>query len=382
MLTNPNWNVHTNYAVNDVFKPVAANQLVSTIPYDYVITQAMLDWGVAKASDSNGIDIAKVLKKGDTGSTTDITPKKRISVMLDCDTDSTMTLNFRNLVGSPWFVEGQGTNTLDIYPKAPFIFTGRSGPTYIYSGYKNFVAIPDTVQQATLYVGVFTCTSNIPWSTGSFIYEAVRGNNVPSGASVVHTAWMTNKVPVSVSDISDLPSLTADMLILHSGDMIQDQVDNTTFTAIQEKLGSNIVPYLVTSYSEGLNHFCPLIAIYPGCIPVFRDETSKRNLRLEYDSTQHVYKWNIVNDFKFHDLIPFPGAGVTQLDVYNMLVENITAYGLPKLAYNPSGSQTFLVPGTSYLKLSNNSYNFYWTYSSGSTTNTLWMNEQGTWAID
>lgn len=381
MLTNPNWNVHTNYAVNDIFKPDAANQLASTIPYDYVITQAMLDWGVANASDSNGIDIAKVLKKGDTGSTTGITPKKRISVMLDCDTDSTMTLNFRNLVGSPWFAEGQGTNTLDIYPKAPFVFTGRLGPTYIYSGYKNFVAIPDTVQQATLYVGVFTCTSNIPWSTGAFIYEAVQGNNVPSGASVVHTAWMTNKVPVSVSDISDLPSLTADMLILHSGDITQDQVDNTTFTAIQEKLGSNIVPYLVTSYSAGLNHFCPLIAIYQGCIPVFRDETSKRNLCLEYDSTQHVYKWNIVNDFKFPNLIPFPGAGVTQLDVYNMLVDNITAYGLPTLAYNPSGSQTFLVPGTSYLKLSNNSYNFYWTYSSGGTTNTLWMNEQGTWSI-
>lgn len=381
MLTNPNWNVHTNYAVNDVFKPVAANQLASTIPYDYVITQAMLDWGVTNASDSNGIDIAKVLKKGDTGSTAGITSKKRISVILDCDTDSTMTLNFRNFVGSPWFAEGQGTNTLDIYPKAPFVFTGRSGPTYIYSGYKNFVVIPDTIQQATLYVGVFTCNSNIPWSTGSFIYEAVQGNNVPSGASVVHTAWMTNKVPVSVSDISDLPSLTADMLILHSGDMIQDQVDNTTFTAIQEKLGSNIVPYLVTSYSEGLNNFCPLIKIEMGCTPVFRDESGKRNLRLEYDSTQHVYKWNIVHDFKFPDQISFPGAGVTQLDVYNMLVENITAYGLPKLAYTPSGSQTFLVPGTSYLKLSNNSYNFYWTYSSGGTTNTLWMNEQGTWSI-
>lgn len=382
MLTNPNWNVHTNYAVNDIFKPDAANQLVSTIPYDYVITQAMLDWGVTNASDSNGIDIAKVLKKGDAGSTAGITPKKRISVMLDCDTDSTMTLNFRNLVGSPWFAEGQGTNTLDIYPKAPFVFTGRSGPTYIYSGYKNFVAIPDTILQATLYVGVFTCNSNIPWSTGAFIYEAVQGNNVPSGAGVVHTAWMTNKVPVSVSDISDLPSLTADMLILHSRDMIQDQVDNTTFTAIQEKLGSNIVPYLVTSYSEGLNCFCPLIEIEAGCTPVFRDERGKRNLRLEYDSTQQVYKWNIVNDFKFPDLIPFPGAGVTQLDVYNMLVQNITAYGLPKLAYTPSGSQTFLVPGTSYLKQSDTSYNFYWTYSSGGTTNTLWMNGQGTWAID
>jgi hypothetical protein len=164
--------------------------------------------------------------------------------------------------------------------------------------------------------------------------------------------------------------------------MIQDQVDNTTFTVIQEKLGSNIVPYLVTSYSQGLNTFCPLINIEAGCIPVFRDEIGKRNLRLEYDSTQQVYKWNIVNDFKFPGLIQFPGAGVTQLDVYNMLVENITANGLPKLAYTPSGSQTFLVPGTSYLKLSNTSYNFYWTYSSGSTTNTLWMNEQGTWAID
>lgn len=400
MLTNPNWNLHTNYAVNDIFKPDAASQLVSTIPYDYVITQDMLDWGDRNAKDSNGIDIAKVLKKGDTGSTAGITPKKRISVMLDCDTDSTMTLNFRNLVGSPWFAEGMGTNTLDIYPKAPFVFTGRSGPTYIHSGYKNFVALPDTIQQATLYVGVFTCNSNIPWSTGAFIYEAVQGNNVPSGASVVHTAWMTNKVPVSVSDITDLSELNPESFVLHTGNIYPSEVDNTSFTAAQEILGKNLLPYLVLSYDKGYSCFLPLVRIEQGCILVFRREDYRReDQKQDYRLVQGTGNYNadtnpngnnipvgsrgwlIVNAPVVPEVIDFPGASTVQADVYAMLKRNLSEHGLPKLKYQPPGSQAYLISYAYYIKLSSNEYNFYWAYTSGGTTTTLWMNETGTWAI-
>lgn len=396
MLTNPNWDIHGDYIVTDVFKPAAANQIVGTIPYDYVITQEMLDWGTTNATTTYGIDIAKVLNKGDTGSTTGMTAKKRISVMLDCDTTASTTLNFRNLTGSPWFTTGQGTNTLDIYSRGAFTFTGRGAPTYIHNGYGNQAYITSaTDTSSSLYVGVLQCTSNITWS-GILRYEDIQGTTYTvTGSDVQRFPWMTNKVPVSVDDITDVSELNPESFVLHTGNIYPPEEDNTSFTAAQEILGKNLLPYLVLSHDNGYGYFLPLVRIEQGCILVFRRDNTKQDYRLvqgtgSYNADTNPTGnnipvgsrgWLIVNDPVIPEVIDFPGASIVQADVYAMLKRNLSEHGLPKLKYQPSGSQTYLISYAYYIELSSNEYNFYWAYTSGGTTTTLWMNETGTWAI-
>lgn len=291
MLTNPNWNVHSDYIVTDVFKPAAANQLVTAIPYDYVITQEMLDWGASNATTTYGIDIAKVLKKGDTGSSTGMTAKLRISIMLDCATTAATELNFRNLTGSPWFTTGQGTNTLDIYSRNAFTFTGRGAHTYIHNGYGNVVKVSDNaVATSTLYVGVFTVDSDIPWS-GTFIYEDVQGTHVPTGSNVSRTVWMTNRVPLLAKDVDEL---LPEVMI---------EYDDTTpvssnYSAIQAVLGAGYSPVIyndVTEYKREIYH----LSMITHCGFEFTDVSNNRKHYLATwtaSDIQHC-EWDAVDGY-------------------------------------------------------------------------------------
>lgn len=250
MLTNPNWNVHNDYIVTDVFKPAAANQLVTAIPYDYVITQDMLDWGAENATTTYGIDIAKVLNHGDSPDTTGMTAKLRISIMLDCATTAATELNFRNLTGSPWFTTGQGTNTLDIYSRTAFTFTGRNATTYIHNGYGNVVKVSDNaVATSTLYVGVFTADSDIPWS-GTFIYEDAQGTHAPTGSNVSRRVWMTNRVPLLAEDVDEL--LPEVMIEYDAATPV-----SSNYSAVQAVLGAGYSPVIykdVTEYKREIYH--------------------------------------------------------------------------------------------------------------------------------
>ena len=42
MQNNPHQEIRTDYMVNDVFTPTAANQLARSIPFDFVITSEMV----------------------------------------------------------------------------------------------------------------------------------------------------------------------------------------------------------------------------------------------------------------------------------------------------------------------------------------------------
>lgn len=249
MLTNPNWNVHTDYEVNHVFKPDAANQLAATIPYDYVVTQDMLDWGTINASTTNGIDIARVLVKVKAADAipADALPednaKKRISVMIDANTDFSVSLNFQNLYGAPFFATGASTNRLDIYCRMPFTFTGRAYPTWIYNHEGNRVQIPDTaVSTDTLYVGYMTCQSSSWTWSGTLVYEEAYSGIAPTGTNVIHRAWMTNKVPLQESDIEDL---LPEVLIEYDN---TDPV-SSNYSAIQEVLGKGYSPVIYRDIS-------------------------------------------------------------------------------------------------------------------------------------
>lgn len=399
MLTNPNWNVHTDYEVNHVFKPDAANQLAATIPYDYVITQAMLDWGLdpdngAYNASTNTVDITKVLL-GSKGKTSGITPKKRISIMIDAVTDDSLSLDFKDLYGAPWFQTSvASTNQLDIYCRASFTFTGRAYLTRIYNNLSSRVQIPSTaVSAGTLYIGCMSCQSGSWTWSGTLIYEDAYGNIAPGGQNVAHSAWMTNKIPVSINNIPDIGNITPACIIHHTHDIKQGEQDDPAKTAVMEMLAKGVVPFVSEDFTEGIFKVYPLIRLGTEgannmqndplkCAPIFRDEEGKRELRLiaGTGADEGHYIWDIVFDASFPQIIDFPGENSTQLDVYNMLVANVATYGLPKLRYLQTGT-TYIIADSYYNMYSSTSYNFFWVLTFGGTTTTLWMNDQGTWNI-
>lgn len=67
MQNNPNQQIHTDYQINDVFKPEAANQLARAIHYDFVITQEMLDKYREKHPSYTTIDIGSVIASNSDG---------------------------------------------------------------------------------------------------------------------------------------------------------------------------------------------------------------------------------------------------------------------------------------------------------------------------
>ena len=279
MLTNPNWDIHGDYVNSDVLTPTATNRVVSAIQYDYVITQEMLDWGVTNATTTYGIDIAKVLKKGNTGSTTGMVAKKRISVMIDAATDVSTSLNFRNLVGAPWFETGvSGTNQLDIYSRNTFTFTGRDAVTYIHNGPNNRINLSsDVVASNTLYVGCVSLAEDKTW-TGTLIYEQLYGTHVATGNNVSRTEWMTNRIPM---DPDEFDSLLPVVMIAYN----ENTPVSSNYAKIQEVLGKYQSPVIVRGNMGGGsdNHMYILSKITDSCGFEFVDVT---------DNTRHyLCKW-------------------------------------------------------------------------------------------
>lgn len=308
MLTNPNWEIHKNYVNSNVLTPTATNGIVSSIPYDYVITQEMLEWGAENATTDYGIDIAKVLNKGDTpSSTTDMTAKKRISVMLDCATTASMALNFRNLTGTPWFDVGQGTNTLDIYSRNAFMFTGRNAPTYIHSGYGNLVYIPATAitsfTESELYVGVFSCDSVFSWS-GTFVYEVAQTSYVPVGSNVYRLPWMTNKLPVTAADLEGLLPELPNVFIEYSTDF----PINPNYAAVQEILGQGFSP--VIKYENGSSYW--FLTRITDCGFEFADVRTNLLHYLSFwtDQGETFYAWDSVENYP-HSMDEFVTVTIT-----------------------------------------------------------------------
>lgn len=303
MLTNPNWDIHGDYVNSDVLTPTATNRVVSAIQYDYVITQEMLDWGVTNAMTIYGINIAKVLKKGDTGSTTGMVAKKRISVMLDAATNASTVLNFRDLVGAPWFETGvSGTDQLDIYSRNAFTFTGRNAVTFIHNGPNNRINLSsDVVASNTLYVGCVSFAEDKTW-TGTLIYEQLYGTHVATGNNVSRTAWMTNSLPM---DPTEFDALLPVVMIAYN--------DNTpvssNYAKILEVIGKYQSPVIVKHDTvDNHEHMYILSKITSNCGFEFVDVTNNTRHYLckwtasgvehcEWDATDGYPRPMVPNEF-------------------------------------------------------------------------------------
>lgn len=67
MQNNPKQQIHTDYRIDDVFKPEAANQLARSIHYDFVITQKMLDNYLEKHPAITSLDIGNLIASNEDG---------------------------------------------------------------------------------------------------------------------------------------------------------------------------------------------------------------------------------------------------------------------------------------------------------------------------
>lgn len=93
MQNNANQSVHTNYAVNDVFKPNAANRLAESIHYDFVVTQRQWDNYIDKHPGDTDIDLGAVIASTEDGydssSATIVPVKAPVSIYIEADTGNT-----------------------------------------------------------------------------------------------------------------------------------------------------------------------------------------------------------------------------------------------------------------------------------------------------
>lgn len=140
MQTNPNQNIHTDYQIDDVFKPEAANQLARSIHYDFVITQKMFDKFVEQHPSDTYIDIGRVIcskPDGTDGQTTGvILAKAPISIFIEADTGRKpleFTYVLTNIIDcSDFKVDGQWDafvtkDMMNIYSAHPYIVQNIAG---------------------------------------------------------------------------------------------------------------------------------------------------------------------------------------------------------------------------------------------------------------
>jgi len=111
MQNNPNQEIHTKYSTNDVFKPMAANQLARTNVYDFVITQEMFDNYVSHNPNLVCIDMGALISSeldGHPGTWAEEVPAP-VSIFLEADTGDAL-LHF----GSAHLMDfsGGGTNCI------------------------------------------------------------------------------------------------------------------------------------------------------------------------------------------------------------------------------------------------------------------------------
>lgn len=250
MLKNKKWFIRKDYHVSDVLMPKNINPVVSSIQYDYVITEEMYQWGYENARDGNGwIDVDAVLKQGGTVSEGDITAKESISLLLNFVAGQEVKLDFSGVVGAPWYSE-ETDNVLKIYSLYPYTYKGRSQVTYIYSTKDSYVGLYDSAfQNAPLWVGCFILRGSVDsWVLARntpFKYEEQipSSYSLPSSEFVYHESWMSNKLPITPADVE---GLFPEVLI---------KWDNTypispNYAQIQAALGDGMCPVIYRDYGS------------------------------------------------------------------------------------------------------------------------------------
>lgn len=394
MRTNAGANINTDWAINQIVKPGHVNALTRSIKYDYVVTAQMLE------GKEGSVDVDVLLAGSPSGGVIH-NRTGEFHVLINAAVPNNVILQFpASSIG-----EGTGKLAVHVYALGPYNarVVGDPQPNASISHYfhtagaENAVTLYGTGYNT--YVGAFTLPYAIELGAHhTFTYEMSLGNIPTQPASedavIQRKAWLSNRVPIYSTDIIDIADITPAAIIRHPGWIYSGQQDDNAKTAVMAMLAKGIVPYVAEEFPEGIFKVYPLIRLGTingntsgptdpeyllKCAPIFRDEEGRRELRLiaGTGANEGHYVWDLVNDYP--EIIDFPGANVTQSDVYTLLKDNVATKGLPRLRYT-SGTQTTFI-AYSYYTIYSEAYNFFWQFTSGGTTTVLYMNDVGKWFI-
>ena len=273
MQNNPAQNIHTDYAPDDVYKPQDANALVQSVPYDYIITDEMLE----KYYDGDNPVTTPVAVSTLFGGHTD-DRKRKLSVMIAAHTTYANKFDFQTL--ADFFVsDSDASQELHVYSRAPWEACRAISYASLYvhsTGDATCVSLNCANDMSTgsmpMFVGSFRTdgsASPLVWSrSATFSYEKlVAGNPVIAGSNpnsvVEQYAWLSNSMSSDTGDIVSLYNT--------AGTDLQALTDNseTTWTMptgvdfvanLQDLLGNDTSPVirfkLNISYYGGIGIVC------------------------------------------------------------------------------------------------------------------------------
>ena len=175
MQNNPNQNIHTDYQIDDIFKPKAANQLARAIHYDFVITQTMLDRYLAQHPDISVIDVGQLIASNEDGTDgpweTPVVAPVNIMISAKTSVDDPYTFHFGNrLIGHR---SGTGTNYIvdceDFMVGGQYNLATTKDMINVYSAYPYRMAVAVAgINHWTTPQNYVKIESNWPYNSGVF----------------------------------------------------------------------------------------------------------------------------------------------------------------------------------------------------------------------
>lgn len=207
MITNPLWNIHTDYVPYDIFKPQDANALAQSVPYDYVITKEMVDTYRTEHSLTydDWIDVGALLWGDGASVPLSLIGRPAINIYINYNTTVNDRFAFHGGLSA---LIGVSITQVHIYSLSSYRAGGASPTVVLHhhtSGSENYVLFDGGTlhRGAALYVGSFACNWAATWpeSGQPFIYEQCVSGDLPTTpggtANVQQRAWMSNSLDSS-----------------------------------------------------------------------------------------------------------------------------------------------------------------------------------------
>lgn len=202
MQNNPSQEIRTDYKLNDVFKPVNANQLAKAIHYDYVITQDMFDNFIKNHgyTTKTNIDVGDIIASNIDGSFGGFeTVKAPCSIFIAANTDG-WPLSFTGIllgVGNTHIIDttpyleggmysyGKTRDMLNVYSQYPYKVSEVAGGINFWSTSVAPVILEDTFCDWNGVCKIGCAILNTPFDLGSreglqFVFGTVVGNYRPT----------------------------------------------------------------------------------------------------------------------------------------------------------------------------------------------------------
>lgn len=190
MKNNPDVNIRTDFAIDEIVKPRHMNALAASVQYDYVVTEEMIQKAI-EAGDTE-IDVDELLGGHKIASRTG-----EYSVLINTLVDSGHTLKFdASSVGGP-----SGELRVHVYAVGPYtakVVGTHPQVTFYFHTHGEKGAVTLTAIGKNTYVGSFNMTEVVPAPiAATFIYEMALGelpDEEQHRMTIAQQPWMSNSI--------------------------------------------------------------------------------------------------------------------------------------------------------------------------------------------